>query len=282
MRRLFGSLVIVVALVSAACGTRVAPTKEVAEARDAAPAPPADPVTSPAGKRPPALFATIGTLSGPAGTVLQPFVQAEQVWVADINARGGLNGHEVRLLVHDDGGDPARHRALLKEAAEAKKVLAILGYLAPIHGGAPDYLSAQRVPVIGHEGGWYDSPMVFPQASSGDQYAMATIAATAHQALPVGHKKLATIVCAEVQGCGYLEKVAAAHAPKLGFSLVYRGKAGLAQPDYTAECLAAQNAGADVVLVLLDTNSLVRLSGSCARQTTSRSTPRSPVSSPTA
>jgi branched-chain amino acid transport system substrate-binding protein len=47
---------------------------------------------------------------------------------------------------------------------------------------------------------------------------------------------------------------------------VYRARASLAQPDFTAECLNAKNAGADVMIILLDSNSITRISNSCARQ----------------
>jgi branched-chain amino acid transport system substrate-binding protein len=45
-------------------------------------------------------------------------LEALQVWTASINARGGLNGHRVRLIVADDGGDPARSKALVQDAVE--------------------------------------------------------------------------------------------------------------------------------------------------------------------
>ena len=62
------------------------------------------------------------------------------------------------------------------------------------------------------------------------------------------------------------DRIWAETAPKVGFEHVYRGTASLVQPDFTAECLAARNAGAQVFMVGLDTNSLGRLAASCARQ----------------
>ena len=77
-----------------------------------------------AGVRSPVITASVGTLSGPVGTVWRPVVQGAQLWVAEANRRGGLSGHEIRLLVYDDGGDSARHRAQVKEAVEQRGVVA--------------------------------------------------------------------------------------------------------------------------------------------------------------
>jgi len=58
----------------------------------------------------------------------------------------------------------------------------------------------------------------------------------------------------------------AREAKGAGFDLVYQATSSIAQPDFTAECLSARNAGAQVLLPALDTNSVVRMVSSCARQ----------------
>ena len=83
---------------------------------------------------------------------------------------GGLNGHPVRLIVYDDGADPARSRAQVQEAVERQRVVAFLQMSQPLSGESNvDYITAKRIPVIGTETGspWvYDrSPMYFPQTS---------------------------------------------------------------------------------------------------------------------
>ncbi|MGH7534286.1 MAG: ABC transporter substrate-binding protein, partial [Gemmatimonadales bacterium] len=79
------------------------------------PAPPPAPtpgaVPGPLRGQSPAVIASVGTISGPAGAALGGSVQALQVWSKAVNARGGINGHPVQLIVYDDGGDPARHRS---------------------------------------------------------------------------------------------------------------------------------------------------------------------------
>ncbi|HYH48886.1 MAG TPA: ABC transporter substrate-binding protein, partial [Acidimicrobiia bacterium] len=212
----------------------------------------------------------VGTLSGPIGSTVLSSVQAVQVWVKAINARGGLNGHLVNLVVFDDGGDPARHRAQVQEAVEQRHAIAFLQQNGTISGhSSVAYIERKRVPVIGSETGspwFYTSPMFFPQTTSGDGLYYSILASAARQNVPNGRTKLGSLVCVEVQGCKDSERVFTAFSSEVKFAYVYKGRASLAQPDYTAECLSARNAGVQVLIVFLDPNSITRLGSSCRRQ----------------
>ena len=95
----------------------------------------------------------------------------------------------------------------------------------------------------------------------------ATIHAAARVAIPKGKTKLGWLACAENEACREtVERTWSEWAPRLGFETVYRGRASLGQPDFTAECLAARNAGVQVLLHASDTNSVARLALACGRQ----------------
>ena len=230
---------------------------------------PGAPIPS-AGTRSTVLLASIGTYSGPAGTVIKPVLQGAQLWVNSINARGGLNGHPVKLFVYDDSGDPARYRAQAQQAIERDHVLAFLADGGALTAsGSSDYITAQQVPVIGTEGGqqWaYESPMYFPQMSTGDAFMSTFAPSIADQLLPKGLKRLGSIICVEGAVCDATERIVERTAKTSGLERVYRGRSSLAQPDFTAECLAARNASAEVLLIILDQNSAGRISSSCTRQ----------------
>src|SRR5439155_15279522 len=83
-------------------------------------APPSGSKPAPGGS--PVLLATVGTYSGPVGGLFTNILSGAQVWMKDINARGGLNGHPVKIFVYDDGGDPARHRAQVQEAIKQRHI----------------------------------------------------------------------------------------------------------------------------------------------------------------
>lgn len=219
----------------------------------------------------PLILASVGTYSGPPGSTLKPIVEGAQLWVKFANAKGGLAGHPVKLFVYDNGGDPARHKAQVQEAVEKRGVVAFLANVEVIVGGVTaDYVAAKRIPVIGTEGGNdfpYDNGMYFLQQPSGATLYLTMVLSTAQLAIPKGNTKLGTLVCAEpFKACTDVERVFRERAGSVGLDLVYQGRASVAQPDYTAECLAARNAGVQVLYVILDSNSVSRLTGSCARQ----------------
>ncbi|HVW32083.1 MAG TPA: ABC transporter substrate-binding protein, partial [Acidimicrobiia bacterium] len=216
----------------------------------------------------PIIVASIGTQSGPAASTLKPVTDGAQLWTKFINSKGGLNGHPVKLLIFDDAGDPARHRAQAQDAIERQHAIAFLANSEPLTGEASvDYINSKGIPVIGTSGGtrWsYTSPMYFPQASDGDEFLYMGLAAVADQVKD--KHKLGYVTCAEASACHDANKLFGQHAQQFGFQVVYSGQASIAQPDYTAECLAARNAGVEIMMVVLDGNSVGRFAQSCARQ----------------
>lgn len=220
--------------------------------------------------RSPIKVGLVGTLSGPAGPNLAPHAQGTQLWAKWVNSRSGLNGHPVQLVVADNGGDPARHRALVQDLVENQHVLAFVGNIETVVGpSAVDYLNSKRIPVIGLQGGEthaYDSPMYFPQASAGQAYYDTMFASWAQQAIPKGKTKFAIVACVEAEVCQHIYDQSEAQTTRRGLALVYKARISLAQPDFTAECLGARNAGADLIFVLGDGNTQRRMAASCERQ----------------
>ena len=231
----------------------------------AAPAPPV-----PGGAKSPVILASVGTYSGPAGGVLAPIMAGSQVWVKWINQKGGLNGHKINLLVYDDAGDPARHSAQVKEAVERRGAIAFLSNAEAVTGqSGVAYITSKRVPVVGMSGGenWAaESPMYFPQKSFGPGLYRLFPRTFAPMVVPKGLTKWGVVYCVEAQGCKDVAKTFADEADKLGYKLVYQAQASIAQPDFTAECLAARNAGVQAIQVNLDQTSIERFAAACSRQ----------------
>ena len=193
-----------------------------------------------------------------------------QVWVSYVNAvKRGLNGHAVRLIVYDDGTDPARARAQTQKAIEQDHVIAFLLNANPFTGESTvSYINEKRVPVVGTAGGenwYYDSPMFFPQGATGAVYYETLPQGFIQYLRPKGKTKIGTLRCVESPSCD-IEPQFAVEEGSLGYEYVYRGRASLATPDFTAECLAARNAGVEGLFFLMDNNSIPRFANSCARQ----------------
>ena len=254
-------------------GPATVPNPTPGASANPAPQPEADPAATPAaagcgGPKADVILGTVGTQSGPIGVATNPGVKAVQAWTADQNTRGGIDCHPIRYIVADDGGDPARHLALVKQLVEKERVIGFVFMNAVLSGqSSVQYLNEKQVPVMADDGGgdWFKSPMHFPASSGGHGIADLTAAAGARVTIPAGLKKLAVIVCQEASVCATYTDHWTKNAPRLGYDVVYRGTASLGQPDYTSQCLAAQSAGAQVMMIAFEPNSVRRLRSSCTK-----------------
>jgi ABC-type branched-subunit amino acid transport system substrate-binding protein len=201
------------------------------------------------------------------GPFLEPVVNGVQAWVAATNAAGGLDCHPLKYTADDDGGTPSVDQSDVQTLVTQDHVVAFVGMVAPLAGNASvSYLTQQKVPVIGSEGGspwFYQSPDFFPQITSGDQALAGFVSAAAEIGKPQGLTKLASITCIEVALCSDLYGEEPALATASGLDLVYRGQASLVTPDFTSNCQAAQQAGAQIMLAGMDTNSIERIISDC-------------------
>jgi branched-chain amino acid transport system substrate-binding protein len=213
---------------------------------------------------------SVGSISGLVGSALKPGVDGLRVWVQWVNSRGGLNGHQVNLIVADDQSDPARHRALVQQLVDEQGVVAFVQNAEALSGaGSVSFHQERRIPVIGSEGSnqyWNENSMYFPQMSHGDNFSLGTFAGQAQWAREHGYTRFGQIVCTEASSCNRSLPMARKHAAAFGLEIVYQAQASLAKPDYTAECLNARNAGAQAIGVGLDPNGVSRVAASCARQ----------------
>jgi branched-chain amino acid transport system substrate-binding protein len=214
----------------------------------------------------PVVVGHVGSYSGVFSGFANGY-RAVEAWGGLMNERGGIDGHPVKVIVAEDGGDPARHLALVRQLVEEQGAIAFAGCFCPTTGAsAVDYLNKKKVPVIGGNPStnwYYRSLMHFPQTSLSDGYVKLFAGSTAEVAVPQGKRKLAILACSEIQVCKDEAQGLPKYAPGYGMEVVYSGQASLAQPDYTAECLAARNAGAEVMALAFDPNSYPRIARSC-------------------
>jgi branched-chain amino acid transport system substrate-binding protein len=221
------------------------------------------------GSEPAFNIASVGSFSGILGAVFINSVKSLRAWASLKNATGGINCHKVNLLFGDDQGDPARNQALVRKFVEQDGIIALIFNAAPFSDRAAiDYINQKKIPFIGQGGGsmhYYDDPMSFPLFPSGIYMQMVTIAGGAQVYVPKGMKKVAIATCTEGEYCNVADKIYAETAPKVGFEIVYQGKASLTQPDMTSMCLQARNAGAQVFVTSFDSQTNERLLNSCAK-----------------
>jgi branched-chain amino acid transport system substrate-binding protein len=210
----------------------------------------------------------VGDYSGVLGAIDAGAQQTLQVWAAYTNAHGGINGHPIHLYTADDGGDPSTSESLVQQQVTQDHVIAFVGNIVPVTVQASlPYLVQQHIPVIGGDitsDYWFQSPVLFPQGTE----VLATADGDIRAAVARGDTKLGFLYCVEDPICtqGYNYEITQGHAQADGADPVYSAGVSLTQPDFTAQCLAAKQAGANVLLLGGDANSLERLASDCHAQ----------------
>ena len=67
------------------------------------------------------------SVTGPASFLGAPEAKTMEMLVEDINAKGGINGNKLELVIKDSGGSPEKAISFAKQLIEEEKVFAILG-----------------------------------------------------------------------------------------------------------------------------------------------------------
>jgi branched-chain amino acid transport system substrate-binding protein len=212
----------------------------------------------------PIVVGFVGYLSGIGSTIGVPARDAWVAWQRLVNARGGINGHPVQLLIGDDGGNESRGIAMARDFVENKGAIALTWMSAEITG-LGNYARSKGVAVVGNgvfDEDWNRNPMLFPVTPN----TLGASWAEVRQAKDVGATKVATIYCVEAAACKVYRDLFHAEAAAQGLQVVHDSAMSLTQPDFTAECLRMRNAGAELVIPWADNNSAARMAQSCARQ----------------
>jgi len=206
----------------------------------------------------------IGALSGAGGVFVSPLRDAMLAWAKMVNARGGINGHPVKVLVGDDGINDAQGLSMAKDFVEHQGAVA-LSWSSNDISGIAKYAAQKHVPVIGAQTSqavWFQNPYMFPNAAGGPSSGWVQAKASA----VAGVTKLAIIYCQEAPAsCKTAADAVAKEGPSVGVQVVYEAAASIAAVDYSGECLQSRNSGAQGILILMDQHSLIRFAQSCHR-----------------
>lgn len=206
----------------------------------------------------------IGAFSGVSGPITANARTALAAWVQDVNARGGVACHPVQLFAVDDGGDPAKASALAQQLVKEKGVQAFVGVFDALgFKGVADAAERLKVPVVGGDAidfAWNESPYLFPTGAG----ILGVIRGALQQTVALGKKNLGLLYCVEASACTNGAKVIQEEAAKAGGKLTYSAAISLTQPDFTAQCQAAKNAGVQALGTAMDGASIGRVARSCA------------------
>ncbi|MDD1633785.1 MAG: ABC transporter substrate-binding protein, partial [Methylococcaceae bacterium] len=65
--------------------------------------------------------------TGPASFLGTPEAKTLRMLVEEINAKGGINGKKIELIIKDTGADPQKAVSFAKQLIDEEKVFAIIG-----------------------------------------------------------------------------------------------------------------------------------------------------------
>lgn len=182
-----------------------------------------------------------------------------------VNASGGINCHPVQVLVGDDGGSTSADASIAQQFVQSQHAIA-LSWASTDPSAISSFAQSHKIPVIGTETGgnsWETNPYLFPETNLENAGNWGAVQA----AKTDGGTKLGILYCVESPAvCSSTAQQYTADATAQGVKVVYSGQISLTQPDYTANCLQARDAGVQVLYILGDTNTEIRVAQSCARQ----------------
>ncbi len=67
------------------------------------------------------------SVSGPASFLGDPEKKTLEIYVDEINAKGGVNGQKLQLVAYDDGGSAENARTFATRLVEEDKIVAMVG-----------------------------------------------------------------------------------------------------------------------------------------------------------
>jgi branched-chain amino acid transport system substrate-binding protein len=206
----------------------------------------------------------VGGFSGVEGPVTADARNGLATWVQYVNAHGGIACHPIVVYAVDDGADPARAAAAVQDLVSNKGVQALVGVFDPI--GFPGILSGAekaKIPVIGGDGidfAWNQNPYLFPTGAG----LLGAIRGALQQTVAAGKTNLGLLYCVEASVCTNGQKIIEDETKKAGAKLTYSSAISLTQPDFTAQCQSAKNAGVQAMGMAMDGASIGRVARSCA------------------
>jgi branched-chain amino acid transport system substrate-binding protein len=212
------------------------------------------------------VIGNIGTYSGDNAADFAGGNTTIQAWAQWTNANGGIDGHRVQVITMDDANSPSAGLEDAKELVQQDHVLAIVGQESGVEPAWSKYVVQQGIPVIGGETvttDFYTNPDFFPVGSTADKSFANAASYTASKADSANG---AFFYCSENPVCADLAVLFKGAFASAGGKLVYSAAVSVSSPNYTGPCLAAKQAGADIISVGAPTTVVLAIPQACAQQ----------------
>jgi branched-chain amino acid transport system substrate-binding protein len=219
--------------------------------------------TSAAATGAPITVGVICTCSGAFGASIAPSVSVYRAWVNTVNASGGVNGHPIHITVDDDAGVPGTSASDVQNLVSAH-VDAILDETTLDETWA-DTVKAANIPVVGgilSSEPFFMNSDFYPEGQTIDSGTYAQVA----QGKAAGAANFGDMYCAEAAVCKEAIAEAKSDGETLGIPLTFTTSVSATAPNYTAQCVAAQQAHVQAILLGLTGTVAVKVGADCSQQ----------------
>jgi branched-chain amino acid transport system substrate-binding protein len=206
----------------------------------------------------------LASFTGVEAASIGPSRAAIESWAKAVNDAGGLNGHHIDLIVKDDAGNVSNAVVDAKGLIQNDHVIAILNDVSLGDSKWGTLAQQAQVPVLGGSGQaeFSANPDFFTAGTSFAPLVGVAVKAAAEK----GETKIAVPYCAEVAPCAQAAALVAAVGKPVGSTVTWTGKFSGTATDYTAQCLAAKNSGANAMFVSAGSDGVIRFASGCASQ----------------
>lgn len=184
--------------------------------------------------------------TGPEASSVSQTTPTMQAWAKYVDSHGGIAGHQVKLVVMDDGYNPGTSLTDVENMVTGDHIVALFDN-SDVDTAWSAYVEQHQIPVLGGQvsAEGYVNPMFFVPGATYNYFPDA-IAALARDE---GVKKLADLYCAEVAVCQQSSVGLKTAMTKVGAQLAYTTAISFAAPNFTAPCLASEQSGATGMVV---------------------------------
>ena len=175
--------------------------------------------------------------SGPFGADIAPSGQVAKAWANTVNASGGLSGHPIQLTVLDDASTPGNSSTDV-QTLMSNHVDVIIDN-SNFDAVWASTVATAGIPVVGgniSSEPFFTNADFYPSGETTDSITYADVSV----AKAAGAKSLGDLYCAEAAVCQQGVPLIEAAAKQVGLSASYSASISATAPNYTAQCVAAQ------------------------------------------
>jgi branched-chain amino acid transport system substrate-binding protein len=190
--------------------------------------------------------------------------QSYESWANAVNAKGGINGYKINVIVKQDQASPPVGLQDAQTLIQVDHVVALVDATDTETAWAA-YAKQKGVPVVGGFNLSVEditSSNFFASGTTEDAFTLAQVLA----AKKVHATKTAEFYCSEDPLCAEIVPVLKSTAAANGVSVVTVSEISAAQPNYTAQCLTAKQDGATSVTIGESVTAVEAMAADCSRQ----------------